>query len=64
MFFHSTYNLLGIDLEQLNSQVFNGKEVDFETLATIENQIEKADSDPNIPISFSKAKSDLKKLQA
>lgn len=64
MLFHRTYNLPGLDLEQLNSQVFNGKEVDFETLAAIQKQVEKVDSDSYIPIAFSRAKSDLKKLQA
>ncbi|MGK4125704.1 hypothetical protein [Limosilactobacillus vaginalis] len=59
-----TIDSLSIDLEEKIRQVFNDKEVNFATLQTIENQIEKADSDPNIPISFSKAKSDLKKLQA
>ncbi|MBU3828294.1 MAG: hypothetical protein H9806_04010 [Candidatus Lactobacillus pullistercoris] len=56
-----TNDLLNLDFENDICKVYSGKEVDFETLAAIQNQVEKVDSDPNIPISFSKAKSDLKK---
>ena len=56
-----TNDLLNLDFENDICKVYSGKEVDFETLAAIQKQVEKVDSDPNILISFSKAKSDLKK---
>ena len=59
-----TIDLLSIDLEEKIRQVFNDKEIDFATLQTIQNQIKKVDHDPNISISYSRAISDLKKLQS
>lgn len=59
-----TIDSLSIDLEEKIRQVFNDKEVNFATLQTIQNQIEKVDHDPNISISYSRAISDLKKLQS
>lgn len=59
-----TIDSLSIDLEEKIRQVFNDKEIDFATLQTIHNQIKKVDHDPNISISYSRAISDLKKLQS
>ena len=59
-----TIDSLSIDLEEKIRQVFNDKEIDFATLQTIQNQIKKVDHDPNISISYSRAISDLKKLQS
>lgn len=59
-----TIDSLGIDLERNIRQVFSEKRVDFDVLQTIQKQVEKIDHDPNISISFAKATTDLKKLQA
>lgn len=64
MTFHGTYSAVKLDLEVVIPQSFYNGEIEFNVLQTVQNQIEKVDHDPNISISFSKAKSDLKKLQA
>lgn len=63
MQWHHSDNLLKLDLEKDIHQAFNGEKVNFDVLNDIKKQVEKVDNDPHIPITFSKATNDLKKLE-
>lgn len=63
MQWHHSDKLLKLDLEKDIHQAFNGEKVNFDVLNDIKKQVEKVDNDPHIPITFSKATNDLKKLE-
>ena len=63
MQWHHSDKLLKLDLEKDIHQAFNGEKVNFDVLNDIKKQVEKVDNDPHIPITFSKATNDLKKLK-
>lgn len=63
MQWHHSDKLLKLDLEKDIHQAFDGEKVNFDVLNDIKKQVEKVDNDPHIPIAFSKAINDLKKLE-